>query len=125
MITMQKPLYVCALAMLIAAPLFAQAPASLRGTVTDPSGAGVPGASVTVTGPGGLVRVAQTGNQGSYTIGNLPPGTYTLRIAAKGFSHFENTQIELTAARALTAGLPGNTDDPGNSHRAHNRAVSC
>src|ERR1700692_3998041 len=93
----------CALALLMAVALFAQAPASLRGTVTDPSGAGVPGASVTVTGPGGLVRVAQTGNEGSYTITNLPPGTYTLRVAAKGFSLFENSQIELTAARALTA----------------------
>ncbi len=84
----------------MAVALFAQAPASLRGTVTDPSGAGVPGASVTVTGPGGLVRVVQTGNDGAYTIGNLPPGTYTLRIAAKGFSLFESMQIELTAARA-------------------------
>ncbi|HEV2446590.1 MAG TPA: carboxypeptidase-like regulatory domain-containing protein, partial [Candidatus Sulfopaludibacter sp.] len=103
MITIQRPLWVCALALLLAVALFAQAPASLRGTVTDPSGAGVPGASVTVTGPGGLVRVAQTGNDGSYAIANLPPGAYTLRIAAKGFALFENAQLELAAARAITA----------------------
>ena len=83
--------------------LFAQTTASLRGTVTDPSGAGVPGASVTVTGPGGLVRVAKTGNDGAYAITGLPPGTYTLRIGATGFSLFESMQIELTAARAITA----------------------
>jgi Carboxypeptidase regulatory-like domain len=98
-----RPLLVCTLALLMAIALFAQAPASLRGVVTDPSGAGVPGASVTVTGPGGLVRVVQTSDNGSYSIPNLPPGTYALRIAAKGFSLFESMQIELTAARALTA----------------------
>jgi len=91
------------LALLASAMLFAQTPASLRGTVTDPSGAGVPGASVTVTGPAGLVRVAKTGNDGAYAITGLPPGTYTLRIGATGFSLFESMQIELAAARAITA----------------------
>ena len=47
--------------------------------------------------------MVQTGNNGAYSIVNLPPGTYTLRIAASGFALFESTQIELTAARALTA----------------------
>jgi len=103
MTILQRPLWLCALALLLSATLFAQAPASLRGSVTDPSGAGVPGASVTVTGPGGLVRVVQTGSNGSYSITNLPAVTYTLRIAASGFALFESTQIELTAARALTA----------------------
>jgi len=89
--------------LLAGAALFAQNTASLRGTVSDPSGAGVPGASVTVTGSGGLVRVAKTGNDGVYAITGLPPGTYTLRIGATGFSLFESMQIELTAARATTA----------------------
>src|ERR1700722_10898117 len=91
------------LLLLAAAALFAQNTASLRGTVTDPSGAGVPGASVTVTGSGGLVRVAKTGNDGAYAITGLPPGPYTLRIGATGFSLFESMQLELTAARATTA----------------------
>src|SRR5580765_9062671 len=100
---MGRPFWVCVLALLSSLALGAQAPANLHGVVTDPSGAGVPGASVTVTGPGGLVRVVQTGNSGAYSITNLPPGTYTLRIAVTGFALFESTQIELTAARALTA----------------------
>ena len=103
MTIIQRPLWVCALALLMAVALLAQSPASLRGSVTDPSGAGVPGASVTVTGPEGLVRVVQTGSSGTYSISNLPAGAYTLRIAAAGFALFENTGIELTAARALTA----------------------
>src|ERR1700674_1752122 len=103
MTMIQRPLWVCTLALLMAVALFAQPPASLRGAVTDPSGAGVPGASVTVTGPGGLVRVVKTSSNGTYNIANLPAGTYTLRIAASGFALFESMQIELTAARALTA----------------------
>jgi hypothetical protein len=98
----QRSLRACALA-LLALTLSAQTPASLRGTVTDPSGAGVPGASVTVTGPAGLVRVVKTGSNGGYAFTGLPPGSYTLRIAATGFSLFENMQLELTAARATTA----------------------
>ena len=91
------------LVLLAALTLIAQNTASLRGTVTDPSGAGVPGASVTVTGPAGLVRVAKTGNDGAYAITGLPAGTYTLRIGATGFSLFESMQLELAAARATTA----------------------
>src|SRR5450755_292692 len=91
------------LALLTTAMLFAQTPASLRGTVTDPSGAGVPGASVTVTGPAGLVRVTKAGSDGAYSITGLPSGSYTLRIGATGFSLFESMQIELTGARAITA----------------------
>ncbi|MDP8990398.1 MAG: carboxypeptidase-like regulatory domain-containing protein, partial [Acidobacteriota bacterium] len=97
---LQRPLL---LLLLAAAAVCAQTTASLRGTVTDPSGAGVPGASVTATGPAGLVRVAQSGNDGAYAITGLPPGTYTLRIAATGFSLFEKMQLELTAARTTTA----------------------
>src|ERR1039457_3891323 len=103
MTMMKRPLWACALALLIAVALFAQAPANLRGTVTDPSGANVPGASVTVTGPGGLARVVTTGNDGGYAISGLPPGTYTIRISAPGFSLFESMQIELVATRTTTA----------------------
>ncbi len=99
----ERPLRACALVALMAIALFAQAPANLKGTVTDPSGAGVPGASVTVTGPGDVVRVVETNNNGAYAINGLPPGSYTLRVAAAGFSLFESMQIELTAARATTA----------------------
>ncbi len=87
----------------MAVALSGQPPASLRGNVTDPSGAGVPGASVTVTGPEGFVRVVETSSNGAYAITSLPPGVYTLRISAPGFSLFEVMPLELTAARATTA----------------------
>jgi len=83
--------------------LRAQAPATLRGVVTDPSGAAVPGASVSVTGPGGLVRAIETDNTGGYAVNGLPPGSYLIRIGAAGFALFESMPVELTAARATTA----------------------
>jgi hypothetical protein len=100
---MGRPIWVWVLALLSALALVAQAPANLRGVVTDPSGAAVPGASVTVTGPGGLVRVVETDNSGVYAINGLPPGFYTIRIGAAGFALFESMPVELTAARATTA----------------------
>src|SRR5579859_6555813 len=57
---------------------------SLRGTVTDPSGAAVPGAAVEVRGPGGLHR-AKTTDGGQYVFSTLAPGRYEIRVAAKGF----------------------------------------
>lgn len=58
----------------------------IQGTVTDPSGAVVPGASVQVTAPT-LVGSKQTSTDsaGVYRFDNLPPGTYTLTVSAKGF----------------------------------------
>ena len=100
---MGRPFWVCFLALLIALALGAHPPANLRGVVTDPSGAAVPGASVTVTGPGGLVRVVETDNSGVYAINGLPPGFYAIRIGAAGFALFESMPVELTAARATTA----------------------
>jgi hypothetical protein len=65
------------------APAWAQAP-SLRGTVTDPSGAAVPGAVVQLRGPGGEQR-AKTGSAGQYAFPSVAPGTYQIHVSAKGF----------------------------------------
>jgi Carboxypeptidase regulatory-like domain len=67
--------------LLVGGALWAQTTA-LRGVVTDQSGAVVPNATVTLKGPGGLARTAQTGEDGAYTITGLPPGDYTADAAA-------------------------------------------
>ncbi|MGH9470946.1 MAG: carboxypeptidase regulatory-like domain-containing protein, partial [Terriglobia bacterium] len=60
---------------------------SITGLVTDPSGAVVPGAKVTAENTATAVKtVAQTNGSGVYTIRFLPSGTYTMTVAAKGFS---------------------------------------
>src|SRR5436190_9221097 len=74
---------------------------NLRGQIKDPSGASIPGATVTATGPGGVVKVATADEQGSYAIGGLPPGSYTVRVMAPGFGVFENP-IEMRAGATQT-----------------------
>src|SRR5271156_534637 len=56
----------------------------LVGTVTDPSGAAVPGAKVTLTSKAtGEVQIATTNSSGAYRVPLLKPGDYTLVIAAQ------------------------------------------
>ncbi len=72
-------------------PAWAQE-ASLHGTVTDPSSAVVPGASVQLRGPGREHRV-KAGQSGEYSIPSLPPGKYQLRVTAKGFAIAQKTDL--------------------------------
>jgi hypothetical protein len=59
---------------------------ALTGTLTDPSGAVVPGATVTLTNTQtNQVRTATTGADGTYRFTFIPPGTYRVRFAANGF----------------------------------------
>jgi len=59
--------------------------ASLKGVVTDPSGALVPDALVQLRGPGGERR-ARTDGSGLYAFPSLPAGKYLVRVIVKGFS---------------------------------------
>jgi hypothetical protein len=85
--------------------------ATLKGQVTDPSGAVIPGATVTATGPGGKVKVATTNQQGAYTVNALPPGQYTVRVLAKGFAVFESkVDLATSATQTLNAALVVSVD---------------
>ena len=60
---------------------------SVTGAVTDPSGAVIPGATVTIQNPvSGLLRSATTDSSGRFQFINLPFNTYHLTAAAAGFS---------------------------------------
>ena len=87
---------------LFSVALFAQTGGGLRGQVTDPSGAAVPTATVTVVRPGGAALVAQTNEEGRYVFRNLPPGTYTVQIRVKGFAPFEKTGVAVTVGQPQT-----------------------
>jgi hypothetical protein len=70
---------------------------SLVGTVTDQSGAVVPGAQVTATDVlTGQVRQDTSDASGRYNIANVQPGTYRITVGAKGFKNFEQTNIVVT-----------------------------
>ena len=56
--------------------------ATLRGQVTDQAGALVPGAKVTLTGPGNQVHSAKADGNGAYSFMGLPPGNYTVAGSA-------------------------------------------
>ncbi len=58
----------------------------IAGTITDPSGAVVANAKITITNTGtGLSQNTTTGAQGEYRFPLVPPGTYSVRIEASGF----------------------------------------
>src|SRR5207247_6660622 len=70
----------------LAMPAFAQkTTATIRGTVTDSSGAVVPGVNVTVKNEGtGFTRSNVTNSSGVYSFPELPLGTYTVEAALTG-----------------------------------------
>lgn len=79
---------ICLVSILCLAPAAGQTvTASITGTVTDPSGAVVPGAQVVAENVAtGVKTSAQTNSDGVYTLRFLPIGTYTVTIDAKGFA---------------------------------------
>jgi hypothetical protein len=77
----------------------AQSTGTLRGQVSDPSGAVVPGATVAVLQSGGPTYSAKTNSRGSYEIGNLPPGSYTVTVNAQGFNVFVQSDVHVSAGQ--------------------------
>ena len=71
----------------------------LTGFVTDPSGAGVPKASVRLTDANGASYDATTNKEGIYEFKALPAGVYTLKAAVKGFALFTKENIQIIAGQ--------------------------
>ena len=74
---------------------------SIEGSVSDVNGATVPGVAVRVTSPNLIsAQSATTDDGGRFKILNLPPGRYTVEVeAAKGFSKFEKTDVEVNISK--------------------------
>src|SRR5215212_9223266 len=74
---------------------------TIEGTVVDLNGAAVPGVTVTVSSPN-LIRdqSGQSDDQGHYQILNLPPGRYTVSVAANaGFAEFIRKEVEVNLSK--------------------------
>jgi Carboxypeptidase regulatory-like domain/TonB dependent receptor len=86
---------------------------SIMGTVTDPSGAVVPGAAVTVTNAGtGAIRRVTTNPSGVFNVPDLELGSYRVGVAAKGFATYERTALRLIARQVINLNVAlvlGNT----------------
>src|SRR2546428_14156277 len=75
---------------------WAQATAQISGTVTDQSGARLPGAEVTATqAETGLARTVVSNETGTYILPSLPTGPYKLEVTLPGFRTFARTGIVL------------------------------
>ena len=85
----------------------------ITGTVTDPSGAVIAGATVTLTSPGtGSVRTDSTDVSGVYRFPLLQPGDYILKIVSAGFQTSEiKTTITLGATNRMDAKLNVSTSN--------------
>ncbi|HZT33130.1 MAG TPA: TonB-dependent receptor [Bryobacteraceae bacterium] len=77
---------------------------TITGIVTDPSGAVVPGAKVSITNEHeGTVRQITTGSTGVYTAPNLAVGSYRLQVSAAGFATYEASGLTLSSNQVLNA----------------------
>ena len=83
--------------------------ATLLGTVTDPSGAAIPSATVTIVqdGVNGAARTIQTDARGSYTATNLSAGSYTVTVTVAGFQTYtaQNVVLNVAQTRSVDATL--------------------
>src|SRR5215469_4242512 len=100
---------ILAFVVLAAASLVAQTfRGTILGTVTDPSGAVVTGAKVTVKNVNtGLERTTQTSADGSYSVPELPIGTYTVTVTQSGFQTAvtRDVVVDVSAERRVDAAL--------------------
>jgi len=77
---------------------------SIQGTITDSTGAAIPGASVRVLSPGtGLNRTVTTNDLGGYVASELPLGTYSITVAKDGFRTTTLTNIPVSVGSATRA----------------------
>jgi len=88
--------------------IFAQtSTTSLRGTVTDPKGAVVPKAGVTLNDAStGFSRRTTTDDQGVYQFLQIPPATYSVTVEAAGFSKVKQENVVLQVNSPATLNIP-------------------
>jgi hypothetical protein len=70
---------------------------TLRGQISDESGAVIPGARVVLTGPGGLVKNARADETGAYTFAGLAPGSYAVQASAPNLAQAQAARVTVRA----------------------------
>jgi hypothetical protein len=96
----------CVASGLMVSGAFAQGLGSINGTVTDSSGAVVPGVVVTATQEGtGSEYKTTSGGAGDYVIPSLPPATYDVSASHAGFAAYVVREIQVRADAAVTTNI--------------------
>jgi hypothetical protein len=79
---------------------------SVRGTVLDPQGKALAGATVSLTNPGiNFTRTAKTNETGGYTFDLIPPGTYSVEAEYQGFKKAAVTDVRALVDKPTTVDL--------------------
>jgi len=74
---------------------------TIRGRITDPSGALIPGTQITISDTDGrTVATATADASGNYDVHTLPPGTYTVTATSNGFAPFVSQTLVVGAGQA-------------------------
>lgn len=79
-------------------------PAALKGTITDPSGGSIPGATIHLHSPAGD-QTQTSNNNGEYSFTNLKPGAYDLQFTAPDFKAEQRSAVNITGSTALDVQL--------------------
>lgn len=95
----------------------------LNGVVADSTGAVIPGASVTMTGPQGS-RVLTTDSLGRYSATNLTPGFYDVSVTKEGFMKLESKHNEVVVNSSSTLNLTMQVGNVGETVEVTASAVS-
>jgi hypothetical protein len=92
----------------LSATAFAQVDTgSIAGTVTDQTGAALPGVTITVTGTTtGQVRTAVTNEQGRYQVSALQPSRYSVKAELQGFATVLRPEVTVNVGSALDINIP-------------------
>src|SRR5215469_10862694 len=99
-------LFAIALMFLTSSSLLAQGLGRISGTISDTTGAVIPGATVTVTQVGtGTKTNVKANDQGDYIFPSLPPATYDLSVTASSFAGYVQKGILLQADAAVTQNI--------------------
>jgi outer membrane receptor protein involved in Fe transport len=93
---------VVAVLLVMVSTLSAQQTAQITGTVTDASGAVIPGAQVVIVNDATSIQTTATSDDaGNYRALFLPPGTYSINISRNGFRPMSRTGVALQVAQAV------------------------
>ena len=104
----------------------AQGVGAIAGTVTDASGAVLPGATVTLTSAQGTVGGNQevtTDERGAYQFLRLVPGTYSVKAVLQGFRPFTQNGITVNSDQTVSRGRAARDWHDGRGHRRQRRST--
>ena len=94
------------------------------GSISDPSGATVPGARISATQKAtGIVFSALTTTTGAYTLAALPVGIYDLEVEASGFKRMQQAGLEVNAGSSIRVDIALDLGSIGESVQVHAEVV--